>query len=142
MPPTTGSFFVVGDDSSFATNSRQSAAKQPVANLAVVTITDILCDIRIELCAKHSEVIAPELMRMYHFARQRWAEECEIAQREFDARQKREAIEAEERWLAYKAELKPKLSRALDEGNDENLRELLIDFTRNAYRFRDDQSPF
>jgi hypothetical protein len=107
------------------------------AELAVVTITDFLGGITMELCAKHSEVIAPELMRMYHFARQRWVEEREIAQREFDARQEREAIEAEERWLAYKAELKPKLLSALDGGNDDNLRELLIDLTRNAGRFTD-----
>src|SRR5258707_41145 len=58
-----------------------------VAELVVsVTITDFACGITLELCAKHSETLAPELMRIYHTARKRWRDERDEAKREAKAR--------------------------------------------------------
>ncbi len=52
------------------------------AELWVATITDFRGGISIELCAKHSETIAPELMRIYYCVRLRDAEERDKARRE------------------------------------------------------------
>src|ERR1700730_206617 len=59
------------------------------AELAVVTISDFMGGITIELCSKHSETVALEIMRMYNLARKRWAEERDKARREAKARQER-----------------------------------------------------
>src|SRR5262245_36052587 len=90
------------------------------AELAVLTITEFVSGIAIELCVKHSEIISPELMRIYNFSRQRWAEGFDNLRRKYGASHEsplESPLEAKERWLAYKAELVSTLS-AFDQGNN------------------------
>ena len=100
--------FEIGNDCS-------KQARDEGSELVAVTFTNGVGGITFKLCAKHSETIAPELMRIYHYTRLRYAEERDKARREA---KEREELEAKERWLGYEAELKPKLLSALDRGND------------------------
>ena len=59
------------------------------AAFALVTIKDVDGNrITVKLCAKHSETIAPELMRIYYSTRERWAEQRDKWSREAEARQR------------------------------------------------------
>jgi hypothetical protein len=67
------------------------------AEMAVAaSFKDFSDEIRLQLCAKHSETLVPELMEMYHSTRERYVE----ARRRAEARQELEELDAKERLRA------------------------------------------